>query len=492
MNNTNTILLSISFLIVVSILIAKLTKNIGVPVLLLFIGVGMIAGSEGPGGIYFDNEKTAQNIGIISLIFILFSGGLETRWKAVKPVLWSSLSLATLGVLITTVAVAGFVYYTFHLSFLSSLLLGAVVSSTDAAAVFSILSFNNLNLKGRVKPLLELESGTNDPMAVFLTIGIVELITGKETSLLALTGTFFLEMGVGLLIGLAGGRLTVFLINRLKFPIEGFYTVFTMACAVLIYSLTASLGGSGFLAVYIGGLIIGNNEVVYRKTIFRFFDGLAWLSQIVMFLSLGLLVFPSHLLTVIKTGLMISLFLIFIARPLSVFISLSGSKFKLKEKLLIGWIGLRGAVPVILATFPLIAGVKNAEWIFNVVFFIVLTSALLQGWTTPFVAKILKLQAPEEKDKNYPLEFNMEEETNMKLVNLRVPDKGNLINKSLVQIPQLKGSLIVTISRKGRYFVPSGGTTLEVNDVIQVLTEKDKISDLKIHFAETKPSHEPE
>ena len=290
MDSINTVLLSISLLVVVSILFAKITKNIGVPILLLFIGIGMIAGSEGLGRIHFDNAHVAKNIGIVSLIFILFSGGLETKWKTVQPILRSSLSLATLGVLITSLVVAVFVYLVFKLDFLTCLLLGAVVSSTDAAAVISIMSFRNLKLKGNVKPLLEMESGTNDPMAIFLTICIIEIITLKESSIINIAGLFFLQMSLGLLNGIAGGKITVFLINKLKFPIEGFYTVFMLAWAVLIYALTASLEGSGFLAVYVSGVIIGNNEIVYRKTLSRFFDGLAWLAQIGMFLTLGLLV----------------------------------------------------------------------------------------------------------------------------------------------------------------------------------------------------------
>jgi cell volume regulation protein A len=483
MNNTDAFLLTISSLIVLSILIAKITKNIGVPVLLLFIGMGMVAGSEGPGGIYFDNEKTAQTIGIISLSLILFAGGLETRWKSVKPVLGSALSLATVGVVCTTLLVAVFVHYFFNLAFTHSLLLGAVVSSTDAAAVFSILSFRHLNLKGHIKPLLELESGTNDPMAVFLTISLIEIIQVKDASYMNLIVFFFLQMGIGLITGLLAGRLIVLLVNRLRFPIEGFYPVFVLAFSVLVYSLTATLDGSGFLAVYVAGLIVGNNEVVYKKTIFRFFDGLSWLAQISMFLSLGLLVYPSHILPVIKTGLCISLFLIIVARPAGVFLSLLFSRFALNEKILISWVGLRGAVPIILATFPMIAGVKEADWIFNVVFFIVLTSALLQGWTTPLVARLLHLKAPEEKLSNSPLEFHYTEDINMKLVNFKVPDRPDITNRALVQVLPLKGSLIVTILRNGHYFVPSGSTTLETDDIIQVLTNKENITALKKHFS---------
>jgi cell volume regulation protein A len=478
-----TLLLSLSLLILISILIAKISRNIGIPILILFIGVGMLAGSEGPGQIAFDNLEVAQSVGIISLIFILFTGGLETKWSSVQPILLSSLSLSTLGVLITTFTVGTFVHFAFHISFLPSLLMGAVISSTDAAAVFSILSFRKLNLKGNVKPLLESESGTNDPMAVFLTISLVELIKIKSTTIAGIAGFFVLQMCLGFLIGIGGGRLMVSLINRLRFPVEGFYTVFAIAFAVLIYSLTATLQGSGFLAVYIAGIIVGNNQVVLKKSLFRLFDGLAWLAQIGMFLTLGLLVFPSHLLPVMKTGILISLFLIFIARPLSVFVSLYFSSFNWKEKTLISWVGLRGAVPIILATFPLLAGVKEAGWIFNVVFFIVLTSALLQGWTTPFAAKILHLDAPADQHISHPIEFNTSQDINMKLVNLTLPDKNPAITKSLVEIAVLKGSLVILISRGGHYFVPSGGTILEAGDVLQVLAEKEKIASLKDFFS---------
>jgi cell volume regulation protein A len=289
-------------------------------------------------------------------------------------------------------------------------------------------------------------------------------------------------MGLGFLIGAAGGRITVFLINKLKFPIDGFYMVFALACAFLVYGLAATLHGSGFLAVYVAGIIVSNNEIVHKKMLFRFFDGLAWLSQIGMFITLGLLVFPSKLESVTHTGIIISLFLIFAARPLGVFIALSKSQFNFREKILISWVGLRGAVPIILATFPLLAGIKKADWIFNVVFFIVLSSALLQGWTIPWIARLLKLDAPPENKFSSPIEFSSINQLNMKLLNLTVPDRDALINKSLVEIAPLKGSLVVMISRKEEYFVPSGGTTLEKNDIIQVLVPNDKITELKDFF----------
>jgi potassium/hydrogen antiporter len=475
-------LLSISILIILSVVIARVTNNIGVPVLLLFLGVGMLAGEEGFGNIVFSDAQVAQSIGIIALILILFSGGLDTPWKTVRPVLGAAIKLSTLGVLITTFAVGIFLHYVFDLPFLVSMLVGAVISSTDAAAVFSILNSRNINIKGNSGPLLELESGSNDPMAIFLTISFLELITGKADSVWGLLVLFVLQMGLGLILGVILGRLIVILINKLKFPVEGFYYVFTLATAIFTYALTSSLNGSGFLAVYVAGVIVGNNEIVFKKSLFRFFDGLAWLSQIVMFLTLGLLVFPSQVFKVVDTGLIISLYLIFFARPIGVFAALYRSEFTFKEKVLISWVGLRGAVPIILATFPLLAGIEQAGWIFNVVFFIVLTSSLLQGWSIPLAAKLLGLSKPSELKINSPLEFSYPENLDMKLINLKVPPKPTLVGKSLVEIPVLKGNLVIVIYRNGNYFVPSGGTSLEEGDVVQLLVKKENVKELRDFF----------
>ena len=478
----DTLLFTFSLLIIISILIAKAFRNVGVPVLLLFLMIGMLAGSEGPGKIFFDDAELAQSIGIISLVFILFTGGLETKWKVAGSVLNSALSLSTLGVIITTSVFGFFIHYVIHLPILTSLLLGSVVASTDAAAIFSVMSFRNLNLKNNIKPLLELESGTNDPMAVFLTISLIQLINSDSSSLWSIAGLFVMQMCLGFLVGFGGGNLMVWMVNKLKFPIEGFYPVFVLAFALLMYAFTALLNGSGFLAVYVGGVIISNRQIVYKKSLLRFFDGLSWLSQIIMFITLGLLVYPSQVIPVVATGIITSLFLIFIARPLGVFISLAFSKFNWKDKLLISWSGLRGAVPIILATFPMLAGVKEAGWIFNVVFFIVITSALLQGWTIPLVARFLKLDTTIEKKKS-PIEYNHSEDTNMILINFKVPNKPLLAKKSLVEIPELKGSLIVTIFRHGNYIVPSGGTVLEAGDRIQLLTQREKAPLLNDFFS---------
>lgn len=479
MVHIETLFLTLSTLIILSIVIARLTNNIGVPVLLLFLGIGMLAGSEGPGGIYFDDPAIAQTIGIVSLVFILFSGGLDTNWNSVKSVVGPALSLSTFGVALTAVAVGGFTTLLFDVPILVSLLLGSIVASTDAAAVFSIIGARNIKLKGKITPLLELESGSNDPMAVFLTVSLIEIIRAGDLSIGYLIWSFVKQMGIGLVVGLALGNGMVFVINKLRFPIEGFYAVFVLAGAFFVYSLTTLLDGSGFLAVYLAGMVVGSSTIVYKKNIFRFFDGMAWVAQIIMFLSLGLLVFPSQILPTIEAEMLISLFLIFIARPVGVFLSLLPFKFSIRQKIFVSWVGLRGAVPIVLATFPMIEGVKEAQWIFNIVFFIVLTSALLQGWTIPIISRKLKLEASKKVLLTSPAEFNYLDRIDRVLVRFAVPDSPAFKNKPIVEIKSLRGSLIVLVKRGNTYFVPSGGTILQVNDELQALVEASKFDELQ-------------
>jgi len=479
MLNLEELLLGFSTLILVSIFIARISNNLGVPVLLLFLGIGMLAGSEGAGGIAFDDTGLAQSIGITSLVFILFSGGLSTHWKIVKPVLLPSLSLATLGVVITAGSIGFFANYFFHVPLAISLLLGSIVASTDAAAVFSIIGARNIKIKGNITPLLELESGSNDPMAVFLTIAMIEIITIPDVSFSLLALQFLMEMGIGLAMGLGLGKAIVFIINRLKIPIEGLYQVFVFASAFFVYASTNMCHGSGFLAVYVAGMVVGNHNIVHKKNVFRFFDGMAWIAQIVMFLTLGLLVYPSHILTAFKTELSISLFLIIIARPLGVFISLIPFDFSIREKVFISWVGLRGAVPIILATFPLLAGIHEAQWIFNVVFFIVITSALLQGWTIPLALNVLKLKDTYTPFITSPTEFNHLDEVDRVRITMVVPDNDAFNNQSIVSIKALQGCLIITVKRGDTYFVPSGGTILKSGDYLQALVSKAKVEELQ-------------
>ncbi|HEX4207093.1 MAG TPA: potassium/proton antiporter [Ktedonobacteraceae bacterium] len=387
-------LLASSLLLLLSILAWKVSSRLGIPALLLFLGIGMLAGSEGPGRIYFDNTLLAQEVGIVALAFILFAGGLETKWKVVRPALGAALSLSTIGVLLTAVIVAVVAFVVLHFSFVEGLLLGAIISATDAAAVFSVLGARNLRLKGKLLPLLELESGTNDPMAVFLTVGLTALLTDPQESVWSILLLFVQQMGVGLILGLSIGWAAIWLISRLHLDAEGLYRVFTIALVLFAYGVTALLGGSGFLAVYLVGFLLGNSSIQRVDRISHFHDSVAWLMQIVMFLILGLLVFPSHLPTVVESGLFITAVVVFLARPVSVLIALLPVKMSLLEKLFVGWVGLRGAVPIVLATFPLLAGLPKAPFLFNLVFFVVLASVLLQGATVPFVARWLRVIAP--------------------------------------------------------------------------------------------------
>jgi cell volume regulation protein A len=382
-------LLISSVLLLLSILAWKVSSRLGIPALLLFLGIGMLAGSDGPGGIYFDDALVAQSVGVVALAFILFAGGIETEWQVVRPALWGALSLSTIGVLVTAVVVAVFALFLLHVSFLEGLLLGAIISATDAAAVFSVLGARNLQLTGKLLPLLELESGTNDPMAVFLTLGLIRLLTNPHESVFGVILLFVQQMGVGVVLGLLIGGAAIWLLKHLQLDVEGLYRVFTIALVLFTYGLTAILGGSGFLAVYLVGLLLGNSSVQRVDRLSRFHDGLAWLMQIAMFLILGLLVFPSRLPAVVGSGLLITGVVVFLARPVSVFIALFPMNMSWQEKLFVSWVGLRGAVPIVLATFPLLAGLPKASLLFDLVFFVVLVSVLIQGASAPVVARWL-------------------------------------------------------------------------------------------------------
>jgi cell volume regulation protein A len=386
------ILLVSSTLILLSILAIRLSAKLGIPSFLLFLAIGMLTGSDGPGGIHFDYPALVQSLGVIALTFILFSGGLDTEWKSIRPVLWQGLALSTLGVLVTAVLVGVFAAWILHFTVLEGLLLGAIVSSTDAAAVFMVLRARNLKLQKRVASVLEFESGSNDPMAVLLTLGIIRVLTAPSTSILDLTTLFVLQISIGGVVGYVMGEAMRKIVNAIKLDHEGLYSVLSLALVLFTYGLTSSLGGNGFLAIYLAALVMRKGDFTHRESLLRFHDGLAWLMQITMFLILGLQVFPSRLPPIIGVGLLISAFLILVARPAGVFASLLFTNAPLEEKTFISWVGLRGAVPIILATFPLVSGIPQADFLFHLVFFIVLTSVLLQGPLIPAVAKFLKLE----------------------------------------------------------------------------------------------------
>lgn len=467
------ILIIAASLLLVSVLISKVSDRSGIPALLLFLGIGMLAGSDGLGGIYFDDPTLTQFIGIVALNLILFAGGLDTEWKDVRPVLKYGIALSTLGVLITALVVGIAAQYLLGFTLYQGLLLGAIVSSTDAAAVFSILRSKSLGLKGKLRPLLELESGSNDPMAVFLTVGMIQLLTRPGAQITDLFGSFVSQMGAGVLCGFLFGRLLVFLANRIQLGYEGLYPVLTLSIVFLTYSVTNILYGNGFLAVYVAGIVAGHQDFVHRRSLIRFHDGAAWLMQITMFLTLGMLVFPSEIPPIITTGLLVAALLIFLARPISIFLTLLPTSFSFKEKAFISWVGLRGAVPIILATYPLLARLPQADSIFNIVFFVVLTSALIQGASIPYVAKWLGVDVPVVKKPIYPIEFTPVSGFKSELKEFTIPSGSIADGKTIVELYLPQEFLIVLIARENEFIMPSGGIRLQAGDTLIVLADKE-------------------
>ncbi len=480
---TELILLVLSFLFFVSILAGKAGSRYGVPVLLLFLGIGMISGSDGL-GIQFYNYKIAQTIGTFALIVILFSGGMDTKLNDIRPIIKPGVVLATMGVLLTTIATGlliwmmlGFTQSGAQVGLLTSLLLAAVMSSTDSASVFSILRSKGINLKNNLRPMLELESGSNDPMAYMLTISLISLIQAAgSTNYWMVGGMILLQLVVGASAGYLLGRLTVVIVNRIRIDNASLYPILVFTSAIFIFSFTYFIKGNGFLAVYIGGLVIGNARLVHKRSSLYFFDGLAWLSQILMFLTLGLLVNPHELIPVIIPGLIISAVIIFITRPLSVFITLLPfKKFRFKDKLFISWVGLRGAVPIIFAIMPLAEEVPYARYIFNIVFFITLVSLLVQGTTLSWVATKLNLAEKPNQLKSLT-EFDLDFSDDIKSVTteITVTEKAIENGGRLMDLPLPDKTLAVLVKRNGKYFVPKGSTTLCLNDKLLLITDDEE------------------
>lgn len=463
------LLISGSFLLIACVLMSKLTGKIGMPTLLVFIGVGMLAGSEGLGGIVFDDHSLAQTIGIISLVLILFSGGLDTEWKRIKPYIPHGVSLATLGVVVTCGMVGIFGKFILNFSWAEALLLGAIVSSTDAAAVFTVLRARGLSFSTGLREVLELESGSNDPMAVFLTLFFIQVLGHQELSYPALIGSFFLQMGIGLVVGAGAGRWLRVLLNKVRLEFEGLYPVLTISFALLTYAITQRLGGNGFLAVYVAALILGRATFVHKKSLIIFHDSIAWLMQILMFLALGLLVYPSKLVEVTSDGVFLAIFMLFIARPLAVFVTLLPTKFNWREKSMISWMGLRGAVPIVLCTYALSANAPKSGLIFNIVFFVVIVSTLIQGFTLKPFSNLLKVAVAVKKKVRFPLEYVSGAEIQNELKELEIPHDSVVVSKSIAELNMPQNLLIVLLKRGEDLFAPRGSTVFQGGDTLLIL-----------------------
>lgn len=473
--NLEMILLWIGVLLFLGILSIKLSDRSAIPVLLFFLFIGMLAGSEGIGGIHFDNAQLAKSIGIVSLIFIIFSGGLNTNWKESKKYLAQGMVLSTLGVLITAIVTGLFAVWIFKFTILEGMLIGSIISSTDAAAVFAVLKSKKISLKAPLKPLLELESGSNDPMAVFLTVALISIMKTNNPNVILFILSFILDMAVGAIVGIAMIKAITFMVRKMKLDYDGLYPIITISMVMLAYVASVFLRGNGILAVYITGVGLSRAEFTNKKTIIRFHDGLAWMSQIAMFITLGLLVFPSHIVPLIGRGLLLTLILMIVARPLSVYLCLLPFRIGFRKKIMIAWVGLRGAVPIILATFPFTAGLPMADAYFNIVFFVVLASVFIQGTSIPFVSKLLNVTAPFDKRRKHPIEFEKNDLLNAELHEIIVPENSSIEGKMLKQIGVPEDCLILLIARKEKYVIPTGSTIISSNDVLLILAENEGI-----------------
>jgi cell volume regulation protein A len=467
-------------LLFLSIVAGKTGFKLGVPVLLLFLGIGMIFGNDGLDIVEFNNPGTAQFIGAIALSIILFSGGMDTKYAEIKPVWRQGVVLATVGVFLTMILTGLFIHWVSSvfpgvpaLSMTESMLMAAVMSSTDSASVFSILRSKKKGLKENLRPSLELESGSNDPMAYILTIVLIQMIEAGDSNLWKAALEFLIQMSVGAVVGFALGHAARLGMNRLNIDNASFYPILLLAFNFFIFAFADQINGNGYLAVYIGGLVVGNAKIPHKKSIASFFSGFTWLFQIVMFLALGLLVNPSDLLPVAGIGLLVAVFMILVGRPASVFVSLLPfRKISFKAKTYISWVGLRGAVPIIFATYPLIAGIENASLIFNVVFFITIVSLLVQGTTVGWVAEVLGLAEKEPREK----EFNMDlpEQIKSSMSEITVTPTMLAGGCQLMYMPLPDNTLVVMVKRDDRYFVPKGQTKLKPGDKLLVISDNEE------------------
>lgn len=465
-----------ALVLLVCITSSKILYKFGVPILLIFMILGMLSGSDGVVGIYFDDYELARQLCSTGLIFIMFYGGFGTNWKMAKPAAVPSILLSTLGVVITAGLTGLFCFMVFKTTLLEGLLIGSIVASTDAASVFAILRSQKLNLKGSIASILEIESGSNDPCAYMLTVIILGLIgsQGYDTIVPMLLS----QVIVGIVSAILLAKGTIYLLRRVNFEIEGFYPIFITAIAVLSYALSESLGGNGYLSVYIAGIIIGNSKIPHKKSIFQFFDGISWIMQIMLFFLLGLLAFPSRIPLVMGKGVIISIFMIFIARPIAIFSILTWFKVPVKQQIFISWVGLRGAASIVFAIYAVTYGVPIQNDVFHIIFFVALFSVAVQGTLIPKIAK--KLDLIDDKSSVLKTFNDYEEENSTKLMEVTVDKDSSMVNKTIMDANIPEDILIVMIKRKGDVLVPNGSTVILAGDRLVVTGNNfDKLNQYK-------------
>ena len=468
--------LIVGLLFLLSLGVSSLSVRSKIPPLLFFLVLGMLAGVDGPGGLSFSDARLANHMGSVALAFILFSGGLETQWKDVRYVLTTGSILSTAGVFLTASVMAGFIWLVLGLSFIESFLIGAIISSTDAAAVFSVLRTQKCGLKGDLAPLLEFESASNDPMAIFLTTVTLSVIAASDLSLPRMFAYFVLQMVMGGVCGFGLGWLACKLVQKVKIDNESLYPVFGTGIMFSTFGLASLLGGNGYLAVYLCGIVMGNEDYMFKRSLVKFHEGFAWLMQISMFLILGLLVNPKELTGIVTDGLLVAFFLIFAARPLVVYICMLGSKYSLMEKLFVGWTGLRGAVPIILATYPFEQNYSNAGYIFNLIFFIVITSVLIQGMTLADVSRWLGLDSPYRSSPRYPLEYTKTTQSGSEETReIDILHDSYAVGRQVYELGFPKNVTILLIHRGNKFLIPKGDTVIASGDILLIFGEKSKL-----------------
>ena len=478
------ILLIGAILIFCAIMISKTGYRFGIPTLLLFLLVGMGFGTDGL-GLEFDSAADAQFIGMIALSIILFTGGMDTKLRDIKPVMAQGMILSTVGVLLTTLLTGGFIFWlsgysdmNIEMPVLTCLLLAATMSSTDSASVFNLLRSQKMNLKENLKPMLELESGSNDPMAYMLTIALIQVIaSGSGFNMGLLAKDLLVQFFVGGVTGYAFGRFAVWLINKVNLSNSSLYPILLLSLVFITFTITDMLHGNGYLAVYILGVVVGNARLMFRKEINTFMNGLTWFGQIVMFLSLGLLVNPHEMLDVSVSALLIGLFMIFVARPLTVGLCLLPFRqMTFKAKCFVSWVGLRGAVPIIFATYPVVSEIPGSQIIFNIVFFITLLSLIFQGMTIAPVAKWLNLDLPQEKEGN---DFGVEipEEIDSQLTDVTLTAEMLENGNRLMDMNISKGTLVMLVKRGSEFMIPNGRMELKVGDKLLYISENKKVEE---------------
>ena len=479
------ILLIGSILLFVSIVVGKTGYRFGVPALLLFLLVGMLFGRDGL-GLQFHNAKIAQFIGMVALSVILFSGGMDTKFKEIRPILSPGIVLSTVGVFLTALFTGLFIWYlsgmswtNIHFPLITSLLLASTMSSTDSASVFAILRSQKMNLKHNLRPMLELESGSNDPMAYMLTIVLIQFIQSDGMGTGNIIGSFIIQFLVGAAAGYILGKLAILILNKINIDNQSLYPILLLSFVFFTFAITDLLRGNGYLAVYIAGMMVGNHKITFRKEIATFMDGLTWLFQIIMFLMLGLLVNPHEMIEVAVVALLIGVFMIVIGRPLSVFLCLLPfRKITLKSRLFVSWVGLRGAVPIIFATYPVVANVEGSNMIFNIVFFITIVSLIVQGTSVSFVARLLHLSTPLEKTGNdFGVELPEEIDTDLSDMTITMEMLNEADTLKDMNLP--KGTLVMIVKRGDEFLIPNGTLKLHVGDKLLLISEKNKQETVK-------------